>query len=242
MSKGIIKIIILDVVVIALCLILAGNSEADHAGPSAGIDEILDEITSGEDELVEEAICVSREEAEAVMAFPEEDKEATLEEAEELPREEANKVPSEETDKASSEEAEETPGEEGKEASSEEGNKLHVEEADIAKVDADNKSEKSKGQLIGRWRVTEYCKKCNSGSAYQTASGEKAREWWTCAVSYENYKHLKGKVLYVEGWGKFKVMDYGSVSGTDPDKWIDLFLPDEYHNKLWEKCKVYVVD
>lgn len=95
---------------------------------------------------------------------------------------------------------------------------------------------------LGKWTVTEYCIKCNTGGHRVTASGYTAEEGRTCAVSFSNYKNLKGKWIYVEGWGKFRVEDYGSVHGCDKDKWIDLFLDDSYHNKVWTKADIYIVD
>lgn len=95
---------------------------------------------------------------------------------------------------------------------------------------------------LGKWIVTEYCIKCNTGGYRVTASGHAAEEGRTCAVSFSNYKNLKGKWIYVEGWGKFRVEDYGSVHGCDKNEWVDLFLDDSYHNRVWTKADVYIVD
>lgn len=96
-------------------------------------------------------------------------------------------------------------------------------------------------ELIGEWTVTEYCAKCNSGSAHQTASGKRAEEWFTAAVSRENYKRYKGCRLYVEGYGTFEVQDWGSVHGCDKNKWIDLYLPTSKHNRVYDEVKVYLI-
>lgn len=95
---------------------------------------------------------------------------------------------------------------------------------------------------LGKWTITEYCIKCNTGGYRVTASGYAAEEGRTCAVSFSNYKNLKGKWIYIEGWGKFRVEDYGSVHGCDKNEWVDLFLDDSYHNKVWTKADVYIVD
>lgn len=95
---------------------------------------------------------------------------------------------------------------------------------------------------LGKWTITEYCIKCNTGGSRATASGYTAEEGRTCAVSFSNYKDLKGKWIYVEGWGKFRVEDYGSVHGCDKDNWVDLFLDDSYHNRVWTKANIYIVD
>lgn len=95
---------------------------------------------------------------------------------------------------------------------------------------------------LGNWTVTEYCIECNSGGSRTTASGYTAEEGRTCAVSFFNYKDLKGKWIYVEGWGKFRVEDYGSVHGCDKNNWIDLFLDNSYHNRVWTKANIYIVD
>ena len=96
-------------------------------------------------------------------------------------------------------------------------------------------------EYLGTWTVTEYCTKCNSGSARQTASGKRAEEWWTCAVSRENYKRYKGCRLYIEGYGEFEIQDWGSVHGCDKDKWVDLFLPTSKHNRVYDKVNVYLI-
>lgn len=96
-------------------------------------------------------------------------------------------------------------------------------------------------EYLGKWRITEYCTKCNSGGSRQTASGKRAEEWYTCAVSKSNYRKYKGYKLYVEGYGTFEIMDWGSVRGTNKDNWVDLFLPKPYHNKVWKKCDVYLI-
>ena len=95
---------------------------------------------------------------------------------------------------------------------------------------------------LGNWTVTEYCTSCNSGGSRSTASGYTAEEWRTCAVSLSNYKKLKGKWIYVEGWGEFRVEDYGSVSGCDKNNWVDLFLDTSYHGFVWSKADIYIVD
>ncbi|MBR6271372.1 MAG: hypothetical protein IKR26_04390 [Lachnospiraceae bacterium] len=96
-------------------------------------------------------------------------------------------------------------------------------------------------ELLGTWTVTEYCTKCNSGSARQTASGKRAEEWWTCAVSKANYKKYKGCRVCVEGYGEFEIQDWGSVHGCDKNKWIDLFLPASKHNRVYDEVKVYLI-
>ena len=96
-------------------------------------------------------------------------------------------------------------------------------------------------EYLGTWTVTEYCTKCNSGSARQTASGKRAEEWFTAAVSKSNYKKYKGCRVYVEGYGEFEIQDWGSIHGCDKNKWIDLFLPTSKHNKVWDKVKVYLI-
>lgn len=95
---------------------------------------------------------------------------------------------------------------------------------------------------LGKWTITEYCIKCNTGGYRVTASGHAAEEGRTCAVSFSNYKNLKGRWIYVEGWGKFRVEDYGSVHGCDKNEWVDLFLDNSYHNRVWTKADVYIVD
>ena len=93
-------------------------------------------------------------------------------------------------------------------------------------------------EYLGTWTVTEYCTKCNSGSA----SEKRAEEWWTCAVSRENYKRYKGCRLYVEGYGEFEIQDWGSVHGCDKNRWVDLFLPTSKHNRVYDKVNVYLIE
>ncbi|MBQ9387916.1 MAG: hypothetical protein IJU01_04560 [Lachnospiraceae bacterium] len=113
--------------------------------------------------------------------------------------------------------------------------------AEVAESQTAEAEPEEKKELLGTWTITEYCVRCNSGSAHQTASGKRAEEYYTAAVSRANYKQLKGCLIYVEGWGTFEIMDWGSVSGCDRDKWVDLFLPESECNRVYERAKVYLI-
>lgn len=99
-------------------------------------------------------------------------------------------------------------------------------------ADNTNNLTADQGELIGNYKITTYCAKCNSTpGSIETESGADATINHTIAVHEEDYNNpssplAKGKNVIINGT-VYTVEDIGDSEHRYPDNWIDIYISTE---------------
>lgn len=96
-------------------------------------------------------------------------------------------------------------------------------------------------EYIGKWYVSSYHVSDNTPSgSRRTSSGATATEWWTCAVDLRNPIVEMGTEIHIQGFGHFKIQDYGGFGHLNGGRRaFDIFLPEGVGGLFYRKVWVY---
>ena len=96
-------------------------------------------------------------------------------------------------------------------------------------------------KYIGKWYVTTYKPSDSSQNGHGTSSGRRAKSGRTVAVDYKKRVAKMGQWVYISGFGKRRVEDYGGFGKYNHGRRaFDVFIENHEKGGLWlKKCWIY---
>lgn len=100
---------------------------------------------------------------------------------------------------------------------------------------------KMKKEYLGKWYVTTYKPSDSSQNGHGTSSGRRAKSGRTVAVDHKNPLVKMNKWVYIQGFGKRRVEDYGGFGRYNHGRRaFDVFIENGERGGLFlKKCWVY---